>query len=140
MPELFKMKLAAMQPSQLFISAEKLRRVQEEFNPAKPETLRPIPVKYLDGQIVMMDGHTRAFAAHQAGLKEVKAYWDPDELDLEAYEICVRWCRDAGIYSVADLQGRVVGKEEYERLWEQRCTQMHQELHMRPHGTGRTGG
>jgi len=120
------MKLMDIQPSQLFISSEKLSRVREQFDPLKPKRLQAIPVKKLRDHVIMTDGHTRAFAAYEAGLSEVRVFWDEDELDWEAYEICVQWCEEAGIHTIADLQGRVVSAEEYELLWVKRCQAMHQ--------------
>ena len=55
--------LGALQPSQLYVSEEKLAAVTSEG--AKPgETL---PVKDLCGRLVLTDGHTRALAAHLGG-------------------------------------------------------------------------
>jgi len=128
MTSTFVMKLMDIQPSQLFISPEKLSQVQEKFDPFKPERLQAIPVKKLGSRVIITDGHTRAFAAYEAGLSEVTVFWDEDELDWEAYEICVRWCEEAGIHTIADLQDRVVSAEEYELLWVKRCQAMHQRL------------
>jgi hypothetical protein len=49
-------------------------------------------------------------------------------LDWQAYAICVDWCRNAGIYSIGDLVGRVVAPIAYETLWLDRCAQMHEHL------------
>jgi len=124
----FLMRLVDIHPSQLFISAQKLSRVRERFDPLRPETLEPIPVKRLGGRVISTDGHTRAFAAREAGLLEVRVFWDEDELDWEAYEICVRWCDEAGVHTIGDLRDRVVSAEEYERLWLKRCQDMHKWL------------
>jgi len=58
----------------------------------------------------------------------VPVYWDTDELDWEAYGVCVQWCLQEGIHSVLDLQTRVVTAEQYEELWIKRCRAMHEEL------------
>ena len=47
----------------------------------KRGSLGPIPVKELGDQVVITDGHTRAFAAFMCGFSEVRAFWDEDELD-----------------------------------------------------------
>jgi hypothetical protein len=120
--------LDQLQPSQLYISQEKLNSVQAAFDLSSSEGVRPIPVKDLCGLRVMTDGHTRAFAAFLAGLKSVPIYDDPDDLDWEAYQICVDWCRAEGIHSVADLAGRVVKAEDYKRLWYDRCRVMQVDL------------
>jgi hypothetical protein len=131
MTKIFLMKLDEIQPSQLFISSEKLAQVMKGFNPQRPESLEPIPVKKLGNQIVFTDGHTRAFAAFLSGLSEVRVFWDEDELDWEAYEICVEWCKEEGILTIADLKGRVVAQKEYEELWLKRCEEMQQNLEAR---------
>jgi len=123
MSETFVMCLDELQPSQLYISEAKLAWVKEAG-----DLQEPLPVKKLAGRVVLTDGHTRAFAAWQAGRSEIGVYWDPDELDWEAYEICVTWCEAAGIRTVADLAGRVVPPEEYDVVWLQRCARMQRAL------------
>jgi hypothetical protein len=128
MTKIFTMKLYEIQPSQLFISSEKLAQVMKTLDPTKPESFEPIPVKKLGNQVIFVVGHTRAFAAFLHGLSEVKVYWEEDELDWDAYEICVKWCIDEGIYTIANLKDRVVSSKEYEVLWLKRCEKMQQDL------------
>ena len=118
-------RLDELQPSQLYISTAKLAEVLRSFDLARIE---PVPVKRLGDDLVMTDGHTRAFAAFLCGAAEVPTVPDEDELDWEAYEICVRWCRQEGIRWVGDLVGRVVGPDDYETVWRGRCAAMHREL------------
>ena len=120
--------LLSLQPSQLYVSREKLTIVESMYDFSTPMGISPIPIKHLDGAQVMMDGHTRALAAYLAGLLTVPTYPDPDELDWDAYRICVAWCHDENIYSIADLADRVVSPEDYERLWYDRCRQMQSDL------------
>ena len=101
------------------------------LDPLKPESLDPIPVKELGNQVIFTDGHTRAFAAFLCGFSEVRVFWDEDELDWEAYEICVKWCKEEGVYTVADLRDRVVASGEYEVLWLKRCKEMQTSLEAR---------
>ncbi len=115
------MKLDEIQPSQLFISSEKLSRVMRDLDPRRPGSLEPIPVKKLGNQVIFVDGHTRALAAYLCGFSEVPVFWEEDELDWEAYEICVGWCKEEGIRQIADLKDRVVPPEDYEVLWLKRC-------------------
>ncbi len=99
----FKKRLDDLQPSQLFVNAEKLAQVMSDNHPLTLESLEPVPVKRLGGRIVLTDGHTRALAALLSGLTEIRAFWDPDDLDWEAYAICVEWCREEGVRTIADL-------------------------------------
>ncbi|MBN2007704.1 MAG: hypothetical protein JXA21_30450 [Anaerolineae bacterium] len=128
--------LAQLQPSQLYISEAKLADVLSWWQPASLETLEPLPIKRLEDvspphNIIYTDGHTRALAAYRLGFAEVPVVWDEDELDWEAYRICVEWCLDVGIRTVADLEGRVVTPEQYDVLWLDRCRVMQAELEIR---------
>ena len=129
MTKFFEMKLEDIQPSQLFINVEKLNQVMKDFEPLSLETLPPIPVKELGKHVIFTDGHTRALAAHLRGLEKVRVFWDEDELDWEAYEMCVEWCQEARILTIADLKDRVVAPEAYDVLWLERCEEMQHELH-----------
>lgn len=124
MSAVFRLSLDALQPSQLYISRAKLARVRGWWRPPRAKTLPPLPVRRLHGRIIYTDGHTRAFAAYRAGVEAVPVVWDEDELDWDAYQICVDWCRAAGIHTIKDLEGRVIAPEAYKRLWLERCAAM----------------
>jgi len=127
MTKAFFMKLNEIQPSQLYISSDKLSSVMKSF-PSKPSSIEPIPIKKLRDQIVFVDGHTRAFAAFMCGVSEVPVYWEYEDLDWEAYEICVEWCKEEGIHTIANLKNRVISHREYEKLWYEKCAKMQEEL------------
>lgn len=129
----FMMKLNEIQPSQLYISSEKLSEIMKTFDSANLELIKPIPIKKLGNEIVFVDGHTRAFAAFLRGFSEVPVYWEDEEFDWDAYEICVRWCKEDGIYTIADLKNRVVSQKDYETLWYARCEEMQRGLAKRRH-------
>jgi len=131
MAKTFMMKLNEMQPSQLYISSEKLSEVMKTFDPAKPELIEPIPIKKLGNIVIFVDGHTRAFAAFLCNIPEVPVYWENEELDWDAYRICVGWCRKEGIRIIADLKNRVVHQKDYEILWYRRCEKMQKKLEKR---------
>jgi hydrogenase maturation protease HycI len=121
--ETFLMELNEIQPSQLYINSKKLENVMENFA-SKPSLMEPIPIKKLGNRIVIVDGHTRALAALLHRFPKVPVYWEEEELYWEAYETCVRWCLDEGIYTIADLKNRVISHEEYNKLWYGRCAKM----------------
>jgi len=123
--------LSQLQPSQLYISTAKLAHVLSWWQPPTLATLEPVPIKRLNERVIYTDGHTRAFAAYRLGFTEVPVVWDEDELDWEAYQICVDWCLDAGIRTIGDLEGRVVPPEQYETLWHDRCEAMQTDLALR---------
>ena len=123
----FLMELAEIQPSQLYISSKKLEDILKNFV-SKPSLMEPIPVKKLGGRIIFIDGHTRAFAALLHRFPKVPVYWEDEDLDWEAYEICVDWCLVEGIHTIADLKNRVISHEEYKKLWHDRCAGMQKKL------------
>ncbi|MCK4498752.1 hypothetical protein KAU25_06115 [Candidatus Bathyarchaeota archaeon] len=127
MTEIFLMELNKIQPSQLYISSRKLNSVMKNFA-SKPSLMEPIPVKKLGDRIVFVDGHTRAFAALLHRFPKVQVLWEDEELDWEAYEICVNWCRVAGIHTIADLKKRVISHQQYKKLWYERCAKMQKDL------------
>lgn len=128
MDSIFLMNLKDIQPSQLYISKRKLERIQEKLDSDKKESLKIIPVKKLGTDIVYSDGHTRAFAAHLLGWQEIRVEWETGVLDWEMYEICVDWCKNDEIYTIADLSSRVISHMDYEILWYERCNQLKKQM------------
>ena len=124
MSELFDIRLDKIQPSQLYIDADKLDSLRDVVTDGKSGNIEPVPVKMLGGEIIYTDGHTRALVAYMAGLQSIKVYWDEDKLDWKSYSICVQWCRQSGIRSIADLQDRVISSSKFEELWIKRCEKL----------------
>lgn len=120
----FTMKLSDIQPSQLYISEVKLKKVQSFLDNQDLRNLEPIPVKKIGDTVFFTDGHTRAFALMAQGVQEVEVCWDQDDLDWLQYLICVAWCEKANIREIAHLSDRVVDHSTYRRLWHKRCDVM----------------
>ena len=100
MVKTFKMKLNSIQPSQLYVSSEKLDNVMRNIDQTKPVIIEPIPVKKLGDEVIFVDGHTRAFAAFLLGISEIPVYWEDEKLDWKEYMICVEWYKKEGINSI----------------------------------------
>lgn len=128
MTKIFQMSLDKIQPSQLYISREKLSQVMEVFESRTTDSLEPIPVKERNGEIISIDGHTRALAWLLKGFSEVEVEWEDVEMDWEAYEICVEWCKEEDIRKIEDLKNRVIDPSEYQVLWLDWCRRMREEL------------
>ncbi|MCG3218766.1 MAG: hypothetical protein KAR35_07155 [Candidatus Heimdallarchaeota archaeon] len=118
----FLIDLLSIQPSQLYINKKKLAKILEE------ERERVIPIKQLNNKIIFTDGHTRAYAAYIQGKKQITVEWDDEELDWEAYQICVDWCIAEKITTITDLVDKIIEDEEYQILWLERCRVMQEEL------------
>jgi hypothetical protein len=134
-PEPFSVEIERLQPSQLYISQSRLARLTARVGPGQVHRLHPVPVARLGDRLVLTDGHSRTFAAWRAGQREVLVAWEEDDLDWEAYHVCVEWCVQEGITSIAHLADRVVSGREFERLWLDRCRALHRSL-----GELRAGG
>ncbi|MFA9466448.1 MAG: hypothetical protein ACERKN_19470 [Velocimicrobium sp.] len=128
MQTIFKMGILDVQPSQLFISEMKLKKVLEWLDYKNIAYYQPIPVKKLNGKIIFTDGHTRAFALFKMGIKDIRCTWDEDNLNWEAYQICVDWCMEDGISNISHLEQKVINKDSYEILWCDRCKKMHEKM------------
>ena len=128
MTNIFQMKLNSIQPSQLYISSEKLDGIMKGLEQSNPVIIEPIPIKKLGNQVIFVDGHTRAFVAFSLGLSEIPVYWEDEDLDWEEYEICVEWCKEEGIYTISDLENRIVSPSDYQVLWLDRCERMQKDL------------
>lgn len=122
------MRLSEIQPSQLYISEVKLKKVRSLLEDVDPRSLDPIPVKRVGDTVFFTDGHTRAYALMERGVDSVHVFWDEDDLDWLQYLVCVSWCEDAGIREIAHLRDRVVDHSTYRRLWYKRCDAMQKEI------------
>ena len=131
MTKIFQMQVDSIQPTQLYISSAKLDRVMTILKQFKEVDIEPIPVKKLEGQIIFVDGHTRALAALLLGLSEIPVYYWKDEdekLDWDEYKVCIGWCKEEGIHTISDLKNMIVPHKDYQALWLDRCKKMQQDL------------
>ncbi len=130
--EIHETPMSNIQPSQLYINENKLKKVEEKIEERGVDSLEPIPIKRLsskdNGYVFMTDGHTRAVGLLRNGYKKCQTVWETDQLDWEAYEICIRWCRKEGIREPIDLLDRIVSDKVYQKLWLDRCHMMHERL------------
>jgi hypothetical protein len=124
----FYFKIEKIQPSQLFLSDKKVNEVSTLVQKFGFEILKPLPIKELNNEIILIDGHTRAYILWLNGIKEIKVIWEKEDLDWELYAICVNWCKESGIYTIADLKDRIISHKSYQIKWVQRCEEMEKKL------------
>ncbi len=117
-----------IQPSQLYISRTKLDRVENYLDAVELAEVGPLPVKKIGDNVFFTDGHTRAFALFKKGRSKVKVCWEEETLNWLQYLICVDWCKEAGINSIKDLKGNIINKEDYQKLWIDRCQRLEEKL------------
>ena len=119
--------LKDLQPSQFYISKNKIKEIEKWFK-EDLSNFDPIPVKLLDGRLVMTDGHTRAIVAIMHGIDKVKVVEDNDDLSWDMYRKCVEECLNQGINSPYDLVNRIVDEDAYHKLWDKWCDNMQEEF------------
>ncbi|ACL68797.1 hypothetical protein [Halothermothrix orenii] len=120
--------ILSIQPSQLYINKEKLGRVNKYLDSVNIEDINPLPIKKIGNNIFFTDGHTRAYALYKRGIRKIKVYWDKDDLDWDFYLNCVCLCKEEKIYSIKDLEDKIVDPEDYFELWIKRCEKMYDDL------------
>lgn len=117
--------LLALRPNNWFINREKLDRVREAWRRGEQQHLPPVLVTEIDGELSLIDGHSRAFAAFENGATQIEALVQ-ELAQIEGsgalYAHIHREGPEQGIRSIADLDGRVVDAETHKRLWVGYCT------------------
>lgn len=121
-------KLKDLQPSQLYISEEKISKIKEWFNPNDLTTFEPIPIKIINAVPVILDGHTRCVYAILSGLEELPLEFEKEEWDWDMYDVCINECKTQNITSPYDLINRIISKEDYKIKWDKWCDEMQENI------------
>jgi len=124
----FFMEIKKIQPSQLYLNILKIEKIMSKYDIIAPELVEPVPIKKLNDEIIYTDGHTRAYLLWLNGYRNIKVEWEDEELDWEAYKICVEWCKEEGILSISDFKTRIIDDESYQIKWIKRCQDMFLDL------------
>lgn len=122
------LQLKDLQPSQFYISKDKIEAILKWFKPNDLSNFNPIPIKLLNGKLVMTDGHTRAVVAIMHGLDKVPIVLESDDLSWDMYEKCVEECIKRDIKSPYDLLNQIVDKATYHEKWDKWCDNMQKEF------------
>jgi hypothetical protein len=122
-PKYFHIKIQELQPSQLYICKEKYEKVMENIPIGKItyEIYEPIPIKVINGENILLDGHTRTFWFSENNVDIIKVYWEFEEINMDIYSKCIEWCKEENIRNISDLKNRIILKDEYKIKWIKRC-------------------
>ena len=117
--------LSTLRPNNWFINRAKLQSVREAWRRGEQEHLPPVLVAEIEGELSLIDGHSRAFVAYERGETHIWAL----ALKLEQIEGSQALYRHIhregprnGVETIADLSVRIVGPEDHQRLWVGYCT------------------
>jgi len=118
--------LMDLRPNNWTINRMKLDRVREAWQRDKQDELPPVLVATIDGELSLIDGHSRAYAAFERGQTHIEVFVsDLAQIEGSAalYRHIHRVGPQLGIKTIADLKDRIVEPEEHERLWIGYCSQ-----------------
>ena len=113
--------LSAIQSSQFYLSEKKLEQVQAWFDTKDINALKPLPIKRWKDKIFFTDGHSRAFIAYQAGFEEIPVCAEEDDLNWDFYYYCLQTCEKMGIFTIKDLENRILPESDYRKKWLDWC-------------------
>lgn len=102
-----------LQPSQFFVNEDKVNAVSSFVNSSKDVV---IPIIKKDEMIIVLDGHTRLYAASMKGIKTVFVF--DTETDQYIYDF-VEEAQRRNIKNVSDLKR--LSHEDYEKEWYSYC-------------------
>lgn len=112
-----------LQPSQFLIDQGRLDALERCFT---PQQVSPIPVRRMDGRLVMLDGHHRACALLRWGADRLPIVHDEDgDVSLPLYRTCVAACWARGVLSARSLTGCIVSPQVFRRDWDSYCDELH---------------
>ncbi len=125
----FFIELHKLQPSQLYINRGKLEHIRMWLD-AELHNYESIPIKEFNGELVFMDGHTRALVLYEKNATKVKVHWDQSPHDDKLYMECMRWCKLEEITHISDLRSRILESNRYNELWVKKCHSFQQKLNL----------
>lgn len=64
-----------IQPAQLYIDSERLKKINTYLEELDDIEIAPIPIKKLGNTVFFTDGHIGAYALYQKGIRKIKVYW-----------------------------------------------------------------
>ncbi|HEW4336078.1 TPA: chromosome partitioning protein ParB [Streptococcus pneumoniae] len=80
----------------------------------------PISILAFGDCLLITDGHHRAYQTLLADRDTISAEWDRDGGD-ELYHLYAQACEERKIYSVFDLEDRILAQDGYEAKWYNWC-------------------
>ena len=124
MDEIQWVQVEGLRPNNWFINRDRLEAVRKAWRRGEEVHLPPVLVTEIDGELSLIDGHSRAYAAWENGALRIGAIVkDLDEIEgsKALYKHIHREGPKLGIRTIGDLEGRIVGPREHRRLWVGYC-------------------
>ncbi len=116
----------SLRPNNWYINQQKLDNVRVAWQNGQQDQLPPVLVTTIDGELSLIDGHSRTFAALEHGATNITAIHQPLETISGQTALYIHIHRagpSQGICSVRDLATRIVSQEAHRLLWISYCEQ-----------------
>lgn len=110
--QIIRLPISILQPSQLYICEEKLKRINDYM--LEEEIF--IPVALIDDEYVVLDGHTRLYSLYDNAARMANCYFDEYSEYIKDF---VYFAKEQGIVSVNKMN--VIPKDKYKVLWHGFC-------------------
>jgi hypothetical protein len=118
--------LADLRPNNWYIHQDKLARARQAWVRGEGDQLPPVLVSRIDGQLSLIDGHARAYAAYEKGQTHIQAQVEILE-EIEGSKALYRHIHRrgpaVGVNRISDLGERILPPVEHERRWVAYCQQ-----------------
>jgi diadenosine tetraphosphate (Ap4A) HIT family hydrolase len=122
--EIQSLELGDLRPNNWYINRDKLASVRQAWERGEGDRLPPVLVSRIDGQLSLIDGHARAYAALERGENRIQARvqaLDEIEGSQALYRHIHRRGPAIGVKHITDLGERILPPDEHERLWVGYC-------------------
>ena len=125
--------------SQIYLSSNKITSVIKWFNPQNMDIFQPLPVHdFGNNTYTLTDGHTRAYVAYKNGVSVLPVVYDNDDIVTNQvgqmlYKADIEWCKRLKLSHIKQLENRILNKNEYQKLWLERCDRSYNLLTKIPH-------
>ncbi|MFW9929683.1 MAG: hypothetical protein ACFFD1_09850 [Candidatus Thorarchaeota archaeon] len=102
----------------MYLNAAKIAKARELYSPLTLQNIPPIEVKEFKNDLIIVDGHTRAYIAFKLGFNQINVFISTNNSENDEYfSKCVILCKAEKIFSIADLSHRILPNSDYKRLW-----------------------
>ena len=119
-------KLMDLRPNNWYINQAKLDSARKAWKNGTGEKLPPVLVTEIDGELSLIDGHSRTYAALENGETHINAEFCKLEMiegSTALYKHIHRKGPSRDIKTIADLQNHIVSPEAHKRLWVGYCAE-----------------
>jgi len=107
------------------LTQSKLAEVRQAWRRGKQDRLPPILVTEIDGELSLIDGHSRVLAAYESGATKIGAEirsLKEIEGSRALYKHIHREGPRRGIETIADLADRVLEADDHRKAWVGYCS------------------